>query len=198
MHLIVGLGNPGKEYLWTRHNVGFLVADQLAALAGTPFRAGKGEFWLAECSLKNIDVAVLKPVTYMNHSGIAVAEFIALHGIALEQILVICDDFQLPMGTIRLRKSGSDGGHHGLASVIYQLQTDQFARLRCGIGSANMPQEKAAMKEFVLDVFPVSELNIVQPMVERARDACMSFVVDGIDQAMNRFNAGPTEEVENK
>jgi PTH1 family peptidyl-tRNA hydrolase len=195
MYLIVGLGNPGKEFVWTRHNVGFLVADQLAASADISFRAGKGEFWLAECSLKNVDIAVLKPVTSMNQSGIAVREFVEQQGIARENILIVCDDFQLPMGTIRLRKDGSDNGHHGLASIIYHLQTDQFARLRCGIASVSMPHEKSMMKDFVLDIFPESELRIIQNMVERARDACLSCVVDGIDQAMNKYNARPSEEL---
>ncbi len=195
MYLIVGLGNPGNEYVQTRHNVGFLVADQLAASMNTQFHAGKGEFWLAECSLKNVEVTVLKPVTYMNNSGIAVQEFFEQQQIALENILIICDDFQLPLGTIRLRKDGSDSGHNGLSSVIYHLQTDQFARLRCGIASMSMPPEKSKMKDFVLDRFPESELRIVENMVERARDASISFVMDGIDQAMNKFNAKQEEEL---
>ena len=196
MYLIVGLGNPGTEYHWTRHNVGFLVADQLAAIARTPFQAGKGEYWLAQCSLKNVGFTVLKPVTTMNNSGIAVFEYIEQHNIALEHLLIVCDDFQLPLGTIRLRKNGSDGGHNGLGSIIYHVQSDQFARLRCGIGSASMPQERTAKKDFVLDVFPASEWNVVGTMVERARDACLSFMMDGVDQAMNRYNAGPSEEIQ--
>ena len=195
MYLIVGLGNPGNEYTRTRHNVGFMVADQLAASLNVQFRAGKGEFWLAQCSLKNLEVTVLKPVTYMNNSGMAVQEFMARQQIALENILIVCDDFQLPIGTIRLRKDGSDSGHHGLSSVIYHLQTDQFARLRCGIASVSMPSEKSRMKEFVLDSFPESELRIVENMIERARDASTTFIMDGIDQAMNRFNAKPSEEL---
>ena len=136
-------------------------------------------------------VTVLKPVTYMNNSGIAVHEFLEQQQIALENILIVCDDFQLPIGTIRLRKDGSDNGHNGLSSIIYHLQTDQFARLRCGIASDSMPLEKSKMKDFVLDRFPESELRIVENMVERARDACISFIMDGIDQAMNKFNAKP-------
>jgi peptidyl-tRNA hydrolase, PTH1 family len=195
MYLIVGLGNPGNEYTRTRHNVGFMVADQLAVSMDAQFQAGKGEFWLAQCSLKNIEITILKPVTYMNNSGIAVQEFLEQQQIALENILIVCDDFQLPVGTIRLRKDGSDSGHHGLSSIIYHLQTDQFARLRCGIASMCMPLEKSKMKDFVLDSFPESEWSSVENMVERARDACTSFVMDGIDQAMNSFNAKPTEEL---
>jgi PTH1 family peptidyl-tRNA hydrolase len=188
MVLIVGLGNPGNEYTWTRHNAGFLVADQFAASLDAPFHTGKGEFWLAQCSLKNIDITILKPVTTMNKSGIAVQEYMEQQQLGLENILIVCDDFQLPIGTIRLRKNGSDGGHNGLSSVIYHLQSDQFARLRCGIASVDMPAEKSRMKEFVLEIFPESELNILTKMVEQARDACLSFITDGIDQAMNKFN----------
>ena len=175
--------------------MGFLVADQLAASLDAQFHAGKGEFWQAECSLKNVEITVLKPVTYMNNSGIAVQEFLERQQIALENILIVCDDFQLPMGTIRLRKDGSDSGHNGLSSVIYHLQTDQFARLRCGIASGSMPAEKSKMKDFVLDKFPESELRIIENMVEQAREACTSFIMDGIDQAMNRFNAKPSKEL---
>ena len=195
MYLIVGLGNPGSEYAQTRHNVGFLVTDQLAASLDTQFHAGKGEFWLAQCSLNNVEIAVLKPVTYMNNSGIAVQEFLEQQQISLENILIVCDDFQLPLGTIRLRKDGSDSGHNGLSSIIYHLQTDQFARLRCGIASVSKPLEKSKMKDFVLDIFPESELKTVENMIERAREACTSFIMDGIDQAMNRFNAKPSEEL---
>lgn len=195
MYLIVGLGNPGNEYIRTRHNVGFMVADQLAASMNVSFHPGKGEFWLTQCSLKNVEVTVLKPVTYMNNSGIAVREFVEREQIPFENILIVCDDFQLPLGIIRLRKDGSDNGHNGLSSIIYHLQTDQFARLRCGIASINMPLEKSKMKDFVLDRFSESELSIVENMVGRARNACTSFIMDGIDQAMNKFNAKPSEEL---
>ena len=195
MVLIVGLGNPGNEYVRTRHNVGFMVADRIAASMDIQFHAGKGEYWLAYCSLKNVEVTILKPVTSMNNSGVAVQEFVEREQIPFENILVICDDFQLPLGTIRLRKFGSDNGHHGLSSLIYHLQTDQFARLRCGIASAGMPLEKSKMKDFVLDSFLESEISIVENMVGRAQDACKSFILDGIDKAMNSFNAKPTEDL---
>jgi PTH1 family peptidyl-tRNA hydrolase len=115
MYLIVGLGNPGKEYNNTRHNTGFMVVNQLAEFTGAAFQPGKGEYWQAKCSLNNADVIVLKPVTYMNNSGIAVQEFLEKHKVAPEKILIVCDDFQLPIGSIRLRPAGTDGGHNGLA-----------------------------------------------------------------------------------
>jgi peptidyl-tRNA hydrolase, PTH1 family len=188
MYCIVGLGNFGNEYILTRHNIGFLVVDGLAAAGHVAFKPGKGEYWQAKCSLNDTEVTLLKPVTLMNNSGIAVLDFLEQQEIPLEHMLVVCDDFQLPMGTIRLRQNGTDGGHNGLASVIYHLQTDQFARLRCGIGSGVMPEEKTRMKDFVLEQFSKSELPIVRLMVERAQDACLSYIKDGIDRTMNRFN----------
>ncbi len=194
MYCIVGLGNHGREYTRTRHNVGFLVVDEVAAVSGVTFRPGKGEYWLAQCSLNNVEVALLKPATFMNNSGIAVHEFLEQQEILLDNLLVLCDDFQLPLGTIRLRQNGTDGGHNGLSSVIYHLQTDQFARLRCGIASAMMPAEKTKMKDFVLDQFSESEFPNVKLMVERARDVCISYIEDGIDRTMNRFNTTLSEE----
>lgn len=194
MYCIVGLGNHGSEYTRTRHNVGFLVVDEFAAVTGVAFRPGKGDYWFAQCSLNNVEVALLKPATFMNNSGMAVQEFLEQQEIPLDNLLVVCDDFQLPLGTIRMRQNGTDGGHNGLSSVIYHLQTDQFARLRCGIASAMMPAEKTKMKDFVLEQFSESELPNVKLMVEQARDACISFIEDGIDRTMNRFNTKLSEE----
>jgi len=194
MYCIVGLGNHGREYIQTRHNVGFLVVDEFAAATGVTFRPGKGEYWLAQCSLNNREVALIKPATFMNNSGVAVHEFMEQQEIPLDNLLVVCDDFQLPLGTLRLRQNGTDGGHNGLLSVIYHVQTDQFARLRCGIASAMMPAEKTKMKDFVLEKFSESEFPDVKLMVERACDTCRSYIEDGINRTMNRFNAKLGEE----
>ena len=194
MQLIVGLGNPGSEYISTRHNLGFLVVDALADYTGTKFRPGKGAYWYAPCSLKDTSVTLLKPVTYMNESGIALVEFLSMSEIPIENILVVCDDFQIPFGTLRLCSGGSNGGHNGLGSIIYQLQNDQFPRLRCGIGSVDVPKDKSRMKEFVLESFPEDQFEEVAAMIKNARDACISFVTDGIERTMNRFNAKPFKE----
>jgi PTH1 family peptidyl-tRNA hydrolase len=194
MYCIAGLGNCGNEYIHTRHNVGFMVVDEIAAFAHETFHPGKGEFWFSQCSLNSVETVLLKPTTFMNSSGIAVQEFLQQKEIPLDRLLVVCDDFQLPLGTIRLRQNGTDGGHNGLSSVIYYLQTDQFARLRCGIASAMMPAEKTRMKDFVLEQFTESELQNVRLMVERALNACISYIEDGIDRAMNRFNTKISEE----
>ncbi|MBN1397965.1 MAG: aminoacyl-tRNA hydrolase, partial [Bacteroidetes bacterium] len=127
-------------------------------------------------------------------SGLAVLEFLYQKEIPIDKLLVVCDDFQLPLGTIRLRQNGTDGGHNGLSSVIYHLQTDQFARLRCGIASSEMPAEKTKMKDFVLEKFSGPELPFVKVMICRARDACMSYIEEGISRAMTRFNAKTGEE----
>jgi peptidyl-tRNA hydrolase, PTH1 family len=194
MYCIVGLGNHGSEYEKTRHNVGFLVVDELAAASRVAFRPGKGEYWFAQSSLNNEEVTLLKPTTFMNNSGLAVQDFLNQWEIPVEKLLIVCDDFQLPLGTIRLRQNGTDGGHNGLSSVIYHLQTDQFARLRCGIASVAMPEDKTKMKDFVLEQFSEFEFPNVKLMLERARDACMSYIEYGIDRTMNRFNTKLNEE----
>jgi peptidyl-tRNA hydrolase, PTH1 family len=193
MHLIIGLGNPGSRYADTRHNLGFLVVDEIAKHCKVDFKPAKGEYWLANCSLNDTDVAVLKPVTYMNDSGVAVREFLEQCEVPLENLIVICDDFRLPLGTIRIRNNGSDGGHNGLSSIIYHLQSHQLPRLRCGIASANMPVDKTMMKDFVLENFHPSEIAAVNQMILRARDACLVYLKDGIEQAMNQFNANLLE-----
>ncbi len=188
MVLVIGLGNPGRTYERTRHNLGFMVVDALADELRTPIRPGRGEFWLAECSLKQRDVILLKPTTFMNDSGIAVTEALELFSGTPRDLLVVCDDFQLPLGTLRIRPHGSDGGHNGLASIIYHLQTDDFPRLRCGIATPAMLAEGSAKAGFVLGEFTAEEMPDVREMVLRARDACTSKITDGLDLAMSRFN----------
>ena len=124
----------------------------------------------------------------MNNSGFAVRELSDRFQVPLDKLLVVCDDFQIPLGSLRLRAQGSDGGHNGLASVILELRTDAFPRLRCGIGSGKMPADKTDMKDFVLDEFDAAELPLVREMVGRASDASVSFVARGIEAAMNEFN----------
>jgi PTH1 family peptidyl-tRNA hydrolase len=188
MVVVIGLGNPGRDYVHTRHNVGYKVADILAKKLNCTFHPGKGEFIAGFGSLRDIEIAVAKPVTSMNDSGIAVAEIIDRFGIGLDQILVVFDDFQLPFGTLRMRQSGSDGGHNGMYSIIYHLQSDAFPRLRCGIATEQVPQDKSLMADFVLSQFGKNEVPTVDDMVERAADACLSFAVDGISKAMNLHN----------
>jgi PTH1 family peptidyl-tRNA hydrolase len=188
MVAIVGLGNPGRTYANTRHNVGFLVVDALTEKLKCEFRPGKGEFVAATSSLRDSEIVLVKPSTNMNESGIAVAEIVERYEIAFEQLLIVVDDFQIPLGSLRMRPSGSDGGHNGMYSVIYHLQSDSFPRLRCGIGSEEMPHDKSLMADFVLSQFSPKEKPIVDEMVDRASDACLSFVTDGIEKTMSLFN----------
>jgi PTH1 family peptidyl-tRNA hydrolase len=190
MQWIIGLGNPGKRYEGTRHNVGFEVVDRLADHLKIAFRAGRGEFMWAEGEYRDQPMTLVKPMTYMNESGIAAAEIREQFDVALNDFLVVCDDFQLPLGRVRLRLSGSDGGHNGLYSIIYHLQSEDFARLRCGIGSEHTPVDKTSMAEYVLDSFAEDERPAAAEMVDRAKEACLSVVIDGIEKTMNRIN-GP-------
>jgi peptidyl-tRNA hydrolase, PTH1 family len=186
--IIIGLGNPGSRFADTRHNVGFLVADVLAAKLKCVFRPGNGEFVAGISSLRGNDVLIAKPVTSMNESGIAVAGIVEGYKVPLDQLLVVIDDFQIPLGSLRIHPSGSDGGHKGLYSIIYQLQSDSFPRLRCGIGSEEMPEDKSSMADFVLSEFSVRERPAVEEMVVRAAEACLSFATDGIEKTMSVFN----------
>ena len=186
--VVVGLGNPGTEYAGTRHNIGFTVVDRLSGRWKRKFTPGKGEYHLAHAELLEHEIILVKPLTYMNNSGMAVADVIDRYSVPLSSLLVVVDDFALPLGTLRLRPAGSDGGHNGLASIIYQLQSDEFARLRCGIGRTGMPPGEP-MAEFVLSRYDPDELETAGKMVERAADAVTEFVKGGIADAMNRFNS---------
>lgn len=188
MFFIVGLGNPGNDYIHTRHNLGFDVVDKVVDEWKLRWKEGKGEYVFAVGSLKDVEFGLAKPLTYMNNSGDAVADIVGRFEVPLAQLLVVCDDFQLPLGVLRLRPGGSDGGHNGLYSIIYQLQSDQFPRLRCGIGSLTMPTDKNLMADFVLEQFSKEELPRAKQMVERAREASLSFIEQGIDRTMNMFN----------
>lgn len=188
MQAIIGLGNPGSEYEGTRHNVGFAVVERLAQTLRLEFRAGRGEYLLAEKMLGGEEIVLVKPVTYMNGSGVAVKEIVERYELPLSQLLIIADDFNLPVGALRIRPDGSDGGHNGLASIIYQLESQNFPRLRCGIGSAKMQAKRGEPSEFVLSVFEVDELNSVESMIDLAAGAALTVAVQGLQAAMNRFN----------
>jgi PTH1 family peptidyl-tRNA hydrolase len=188
MVVIVGLGNPGRSYSNTRHNVGYLVVEALSEKLKCGFRPGKGEFVSATSSFRDDEIILAKPVTSMNESGIAVAEILEHYKVDLGQLLIVVDDFQIPLGALRMRPSGSDGGHNGMYSIIYQLQSDLFPRLRCGIGTEDMPQDKSLMADFVLSRFLTKEKPLVEEMVKRASDACLSFAADGIEKTMSMFN----------
>lgn len=192
MHLLVGLGNPGRRYANSRHNVGFEVIEKLAKTLTVPMRAGKGEYEIGFGSFSSHEIGLVRPLTFVNNSGEAVLDVRNRYDIPLDRFLIICDDFQLPLGLLRLRPDGSDGGHNGLVSIIYHLKSTSFPRLRCGIATELLPSDKSLMKEFVLDPFAPSETPLVEDMLTRAVDASLSFVADGLAKAMNTYNQKPS------
>jgi PTH1 family peptidyl-tRNA hydrolase len=188
MKLIVGLGNPGKKYRDTRHNVGFAVADELARRGSVTFEAAPAEGLVARLRTLGPDgTLLLKPLTMMNASGYAVSEIARYFRIALGEILVVADDVNLVLGRLRARSSGSAGGHNGFRSIIEQLGTTEFARLRVGVGRGDPRRDLA---DHVLSGFDADERQVVADAVARAADASEMFVAEGIEQVMNRFN-GP-------
>jgi len=175
----VGLGNPGPEYAGTRHNVGFEVAALLCKSIG----AREAERTRTYASWRTDEITVLTPLTYMNLSGDALADYDERHGLSVEDLLVVVDDVYLPLGTVRLRARGSDGGHNGLWSIEQYLGTDQYARLRVGVGRGE--QE---LKDHVLSGFEKDEEEVLQTALDAAREASLVWAREGVIQAMNRFN----------
>jgi PTH1 family peptidyl-tRNA hydrolase len=185
---IIGLGNPGNEYEWTRHNVGLMVVDAMCDVLSTEFETGKGDYLIAAAHSHGVLMSLVKPLTYMNNSGLAVADVIERYNLNLNDVLVVCDDFNLPLGKIRLRPRGSDGGHNGLYSIIYQLQSEEFPRLRCGIGEPDLHGKEFDATSFVLSVFERDERPALGKMIEAARDAAVCFSTKGINAAMDQWN----------
>jgi PTH1 family peptidyl-tRNA hydrolase len=183
--LLVGLGNPGREHFRTRHNLGFRVVDRLASRLAASFSPGRGRYVLARAVWEDRILFLLKPLTFMNASGEAVLEAIDRYGFDLTEVLIICDDYQLPLGRLRLRSRGSDGGHRGLASVIYHLQSEEVPRLRIGIGP--LP-EGITSTDFVLGEFAPSEEEIVEAILPRAEDGALLYVAEGAMRAMSIIN----------
>ena len=185
----VGLGNPGHEYQTTRHNIGFRVVDLLGRRNGARWESVLGVYDRAEVvTPEGAQILLVKPRTYMNASGRAVEEILADAPLPLERLLIVMDDLALPLGRLRMRGQGSDGGHRGLASVLFALGTTLVPRLRCGIGTPEMPQ-KDDLPEFVLSPFTPEEEATAEKMIERAADAAMMFAQAGIGSAMSWFNA---------
>ena len=187
MKLIAGLGNPGPRYADTRHNVGWRVAEELAARAGAGPWKGKFDAALAEVAWHGEKVVIARPLTFMNNSGLAVRQLLDCWKLSLVDLLVVLDDMAIDAGRIRLRPDGSAGGHNGLASVIVHLGHDRFARLRVGIGPAPPVDQHV---EFVLSTFSKEEQPLVEQAIRRAADAAECWVTEGLEAAMNRFNRG--------
>ena len=182
--LIAGLGNPGPEYVYTRHNVGFLVADRLAEELQTDFSPARYAR-VAKARYRGKQLIIIKPQTYMNLSGKAVRYWLEKEKIPLERLLVIADDLNLPFGQIRLRAKGSHGGHNGLRNIIEVLGTQQFPRLRVGIGKKFAPGEQV---DYVLGRWTEEEMRELPFILDRSMEAVLSFVTKGLQATMTEFN----------
>ena len=190
MYVIAGLGNPGRQYEKTRHNMGFLVADEFAAAHGIDVRRIKHKALVGEGRVGGEKVLVVKPQTYMNLSGESLREVMAYYDVPMENLIVIYDDMDLETGALRIRKKGSSGSHNGMKSVIYQLQDDAFPRIRIGIGSP--PAED--WKDYVTGQVTGKEAPVLAKAVKEAAAALECIITDGIDIAMNRFNTSRKHE----
>ncbi len=184
MKMVVGLGNPSDEYIDTRHNTGFKVIDLLAAALKIDVRKRKFAARFGAGGFSDRKLILLKPWQFMNRSGQAVATAVGFYRLALSNLLVVTDDMSLDPGRIRIRAKGSAGGHNGLADVIEKLGTDEFGRLRIGIGSSG--EEDAV--GYVLRKPKPAERPLLDEAIERARDAVLCWIEYGIDTAMNEFN----------
>ncbi|KGN82026.1 peptidyl-tRNA hydrolase [Porphyromonadaceae bacterium COT-184 OH4590] len=184
-YLIVGLGNIGSEYEHTRHNIGFDTVDKLAENLSVSFDINKRYGAIAKGKIKNCQLVILKPFTYMNESGKAIRYWMQKDNITIDHLLVVVDDLALPFGTIRLRGKGSDAGHNGLKSIQELIHSQNYARLRFGIGNDFV---KGGQVNYVLSRFTDEEQKAIGAKIEIAVDCIKSFCLEGLTAAMNRFN----------
>lgn len=189
MKLLIGLGNPGPQYEYTRHNVGFRVVDKLAARMGLKWTERRNRAVLASGTIGSEKVVLVKPITFMNLSGEAVAELVRWYKVQTEDLLVICDDLDLPIGKVRLRSKGSAGGHNGLENIIRHLHTDQFTRLRVGIGRPSDNRIDGA--DYVLSMPSGDECILLDAGEDRGVEAIQMLVAQGVYTTMNLINADP-------
>lgn len=186
-YLIVGLGNPGSEYEATRHNAGFIVVDMLAENLGCGLTKLKFKSLYGTADIGGKKCLILKPQTFMNNSGEAVRDAAAFYKIPAENIIVVSDDISLDVGRLRIRRKGSDGGHNGLKSIIYLLNSDNFARIKVGVGKKPHPDYDLAA--WVLSRFKNDEVDDLKKAAENACDAIKLMVEGKTDMAMNKFNS---------
>lgn len=184
--LIVGLGNPGKNYEFTRHNAGFLTLDHIASELDTEINNLKNNALVADVVINNHRCLLVKPQTFMNNSGTAVRDIAKFYKIPPEKIVVIFDDISLPCGKLRIRRKGTDGGHNGIKSIIYHLNSDQFPRIKIGVGAKPNPEYNLA--DWVLSKFSKDDTEQLKSAITKATEV-LPFILDGeIDKAMNKAN----------
>lgn len=185
MKVVIGLGNPGCEFQNTRHNVGFMVIDRLAGNLKIDSFEQKWNGSVASRLLKGEEICLVKPMTYMNLSGKCVKSVIDSTSVNFHDILVVLDDTELPLGTLRIRARGSSGGHNGLQSIIDECGTEDIPRLRIGIGR---PPENVELAEYVLQPFRIEERDLLERIIDKAVDGILCWIFEGIENAMNKFN----------
>ena len=185
-YIVVGLGNSGTKYENTRHNAGFIAVDNLAQKLGVKIDRIKYKSLVTTCTIEDKKVLLMKPSTYMNNSGLAVVEAMNFYKIPPERVIVIFDDISLDVGKLRIRRKGSDGGHNGIKNIIYLSGSDQFPRIKIGIGHK---PEKWQLADWVLSHFTESEYKLLNETAEKAVQAAELMVSDQTDKAMNLFNS---------
>lgn len=184
-YLLIGLGNPGREYRNTRHNVGFMLIDRLIVRLNAQGLKVQSKAIVTTATHEGRKLILAKPQTYMNLSGQSAQSLLNFYKLPIENMLVAHDDLDIPFGTIRIRPKGGPGGQGGMASTIQQLGTKDFARLRIGIGRPPGRMDPAA---FVLQDFSREEMKLLSEIIDRAADAALTFVTDGLNKAMNKYN----------
>lgn len=184
MYLVAGLGNPGREYEDTRHNVGFMVVDYISQKLGFSMSKIKFKGTVGEYAIDNEKVLFLKPSTYMNLSGESIRDASEFYKIPVENIIVVYDDVDITFGRIRIRPSGSDAGHNGMKSIIYQLNSNNFPRVRVGIGSPD-----SNMISHVLGKFSEDEKKVLKQIIETAGSSVIEIIQNGVQSAMNKYNS---------
>lgn len=188
MKLIIGLGNPGKEHARNRHNVGFMVVDRFAKEHGLVFKRTQSRAKLAEGEFEGNALVLAKPQTYMNSSGLSVQGLVHRYRLSASDIIVLCDDLDLPLGKIRIRPVGGSGGHKGLKSIIDSLGSQEFPRLRLGIGRPDLNASEEDVVDYVLKGFKGEEMALVEEAINAAVEALECLLKDGLQTAMNRYN----------
>lgn len=186
MYLVIGLGNPGRQYDMTRHNIGFHTIDYIADQYRVKVNKLKYKALYGECSIGGEKTLLIKPQTYMNLSGESIIDFVNFYKIPVENIIVISDDINLDAGRLRIRPKGSAGGHNGLKSIIYMLQSDEFPRIRMGVGAPR--HEDYDLADFVLGRFTKDEIPVMENAIQRASKAVEEIIKNGAQSAMNRYN----------
>lgn len=186
MYIVAGLGNPGKEYEMTRHNIGFHFIDYFADKHNVQVKKLKYKGLYGEVNISGEKVLLIKPQTYMNLSGNCIGDFCSFYKIPPENVIIINDDVSLNCGNIRIRPKGSDGGHNGLKSIIYRLCSDNFPRIKIGVGSA--AEKGMDLADYVLGRFAKAEIPVLEDSIIRAAEACELIIAGKTDLAMNKFN----------